>query len=159
MRYLPLAVALACLGLYAAPEKYTGPRPPKPDVPYLVHADNLIATETTEAKEEPHGKETAYIVAGASSPARTPMAEPIFLLQSENIKPEDLQLYKFEVKDGRREVMVSPGKKGAKPLRLMVTSLGEGLYRLEVNVGLGLENGQYGLSPSGVNTVFCFEVY
>ena len=30
---------------------------------------------------------------------------------------------------------------------------------IEVNEGLGLENGQYSLSPQGANTVFCFEVY
>jgi hypothetical protein len=29
-----------------------GPRPPKPDLPYLMHADNLIPTESVEAKQE-----------------------------------------------------------------------------------------------------------
>ena len=33
-------------------QQYDGPRPPKPDIPYLKHASNLIPTETAEAKEE-----------------------------------------------------------------------------------------------------------
>ena len=33
-------------------QQYTGPRPPKSDLPYLMHADNLVATESQEAKQE-----------------------------------------------------------------------------------------------------------
>jgi hypothetical protein len=39
---------------------YTGPRPPKPDMLYLVHADNLVPTESTDAKEEGKGNSTKY---------------------------------------------------------------------------------------------------
>ena len=34
-----------------AADKYTGPKPPKADVPYLLHADTLIETEAVEARE------------------------------------------------------------------------------------------------------------
>ena len=50
MRYLYSYLALATLA--ASADDYTGPRPPKPDVLYLVHASNLIPTEVTEAQQE-----------------------------------------------------------------------------------------------------------
>ena len=154
-----LALCLACAGLGAA-EDYSGPRPPKPDIPYLLHADELIPTEVTEAREQGRGRdESVYVMAGVSSPARTPLAEPIFLFESQKIAPESLQLYRLEVKNGSRQVVLSRKKKSARPLRLMVTRLAEGLFRIEVNEGLGLENGQYSLSPAGSNAAFCFEVY
>lgn len=154
----PLLVVLACAPVLAA-DTYSGPRPPKPDVPYLMHADNLIETEVGEAKEQQKGKnEMVYTVPGATSPARTPLAEPIFLFESEKITPESLGLYRMEVKGGNREVVTSR-RKSAQPLRLLVTKLDQNLYRIEVNEGMGLENGEYALSPSESNAVFCFEVY
>jgi hypothetical protein len=154
------ALLLLCAGFGFAQEKYSGPRPPKPDVPYLMHADNLIETESGEAREESRGRnDKAYIVSGARSPVRTPLAEPVFLFESDKIAPESLGLYRLEVKGGNREVVTSQKKRGPRPLRLTVTRLGEHLYRLEVNEGLGLEDGQYSLSPTASNAVFCFEVY
>jgi hypothetical protein len=140
-------------------QKYTGPRPPKPDLVYLVHADNLIPTEVADAKQESRKNETIYTVAGASSPARTPMAEPIFIMDSDKIQAEHIELYRFEVKNGHREVsMVQKRTRGGpRPLRLTVTRLDRGLFKIEASETL--ENGEYGLSPSGSNTVFCFEVY
>src|SRR5215470_4744397 len=88
-------------------QKYTGPRPPKPDVVYLVHADNLVPLEAAEAKQESKKDEVTFTVAGASSPARTPLAEPIFLMQSDKIQADRLELYRMEVKNGRREVSMS----------------------------------------------------
>ncbi len=132
---------------------YTGPKPPKPDLPYLVHADNLIPTEAGEAKQE---KDT-YVVQGAASPARTPLAEPIFLLQADHLSPESIELYRMEVKNGRREVKPGGRRGSGRPLHLQVTSLGGKLYRIEA--AEVLENGEYSLSPSGSNRVFCFEVY
>jgi hypothetical protein len=76
-------------------EKYNGPRPPKSDVPFLLHADNLVETEVQQANEEKKKDDLTYWVAGASSPARTPLAEPIFLFQSEKLAPEKLQLYQL----------------------------------------------------------------
>ena len=140
-------------------QKYTGPRPPKPDAPYLVHADNLIETETYEAKEDERGKDTVAWVPGASSPVRTPLAEPVFLIETDKLVAEKLELYKFDVKRGRREVILpkKPGRNVQRPLRVMVTQLEGKLYRIEANETL--ENGEYSLSPDGSNQVFCFQVY
>ena len=136
---------------------YTGPRPPKPDMLYLVHADNLIPTESGEAKEEGKGGNSKYTMPGAASPARTPLAEPIFILQSDKLPPESIELYKFDVKGGRREVDLSGGRGSAKALHLAVTRLERGLYRIEADEVL--DNGEYVLSPMGSNRVFCFEIY
>lgn len=151
-----LLVAVTASGLA---QKYTGPRPPKPDVPYLVHADNLIETEVLEAKEEGHGNETTAWVPGVSSPVRTPMAEPIFLFESQKIVADKLELYKFDVKHGRREVVLlkKPGRNAPRPIRVIVTNLEGRLYRIEANETL--ENGEYSLSPDGTDEVFCFQVY
>jgi hypothetical protein len=162
MRRLPrilLLAAVCFLAAIAQDRDYTGPRPPKPDIPYLVHADNLVQTEVAEAKENQRKNESLYTIAGAASPARTPVAEPIFLFQSDKITPESLELYRLEVKNGNREVLISQGKRGSRPLRLTVTPLGGKLYRIEVDEGLGLPDGQYALSPGGSNQVFCFEEY
>lgn len=154
-----IALVLCC-GLSWA-QKYSGPRPPKPDIPYLQHADNLVETEVTEAREEERKKETVYTIAGAASAARTPLAEPIFLLQSEKVNPEKIELYALETKDGSRQIAFPPSNKRNKnaprPMRLMVTRLDENLYRIEVNEPL--DNGEYSLTPAGSNQVFCFQVY
>lgn len=134
---------------------YDGPRPPKSDTPYLVHADNLIPTEAGDAKNE---KGDTYTIAGTSSSARTPLAEPIFLLQSDRLSPESLELYRFDVKNGHRETTVSSRRRGnGRPLHLQVKKVDRGLYRIEA--AETLENGEYCLTPSGSNHVFCFEVY
>jgi len=145
---LPVAAALAA-------DKYDGPRPPKPDLAYLAHADNLIPTEALEAKEE----SGLYTVPGAGSSARTPLAEPIFLIESDKVLPERLELYRWDVKGGRRELANSKGKKkgGARPLHLTVNKVDGRLYRVEASEPL--EPGQYSLSPNDSNKVFCFEVY
>ncbi len=153
---LPWLVALA------PAQKYSGPRPAKPDVPYLLHAASLLETEAGEAREEKRKDDTAYVVAGAGSPARTPLAEPIFLLVAEKLAPEKLELYAMTVKGGQREVLfpANPGKRRkdtARPFHLSVTKLEGNLYRIEVNEGL--ENGEYSLTPGGTNQVFCFQVY
>ena len=162
MRPTSLLVGLLLVSAGVAQrEKYTGPTPPKPDIPYLMHADNLIETEIAQATEEKRKNDTAYRVAGASSPARTPLAEPVFLLLSEKITPDSLELYRMEVKGGNREAVFSDrGRRGGpRAYRLAYTRLGEKLYRLEVSENPGLENGQYSLTPRGSNAVFCFEVY
>ena len=46
------ALALLISSTAFAAEKYTGPRPPKADVVYLVHADNLVETELGKAKSD-----------------------------------------------------------------------------------------------------------
>jgi hypothetical protein len=151
-------VVLAALPGFAA--KYSGPRPPKPDIPYLMHADNLTPTEVNDAKEDNKKGDTVYSIPGVSSAARTPLAEPIFLIETKNISPDRLGLFKLDVKNGRREVSISQKRRrSGRPLRLSVTRLDDNLYRIEVDENLGLENGQYCLTPEGSNQVFCFEVY
>jgi hypothetical protein len=122
-----------------------------------VHANNLVQTEVSEAREEHKGKNATAIVAGAASPVRTPLAEPVFLYEAAKVPAETLQLFRMEVRNGNREV--SPSKRTDHPLRLVVTSLGGHLYRIEVNENVGLENGEYSLSPNGSNAVFCFAIY
>jgi hypothetical protein len=155
MRLVPILLLIACAGWA---QKYTGPRPPKADLPYLKHAENLIPTEAGEAKEEKGKKEEiVYVIAGAASTAKTPLASPIFLFVSEKLRPESLQLFRLESRNGRRELDVSPKKPG-KPIRVTVTRLSsDGLYRLDVYESL--EAGEYSLSPSDSNRVFCFEVF
>src|SRR5258708_1004732 len=96
-------LALLILSVVSA-QKYSGPRPAKPDVPYLVHADTLIETQVTEAKEEHRKQDLAYVIPGAASTAKTPLAGPAFIFQSEQIQPDKLQLYRFDVKNGNRKV-------------------------------------------------------
>lgn len=155
IRLLALCFAAACV---AAAQKYTGPLPPQPDIPYLKHADNLVATEVLEAKEEKGKKDDiTYAVEGATSSARTPLASPIFLLQTDKVVAAKLALYKLEVRNGRREITFSP-KKQPKAIRVELTRLNtEKLYRLEVDESL--EPGEYALSEDGSNQVFCFQVY
>jgi len=156
MRYLFPILLVATLAVQA--DDYTGPRPPKPDVLYLVHASNLVPTEVAEAQQEGKKDDTTFSVAGAASSARTPLAEPIFLLRSEKIKPDALELYRFEVKNGRRQLTLSRKRKdNSGPFHLSITKLDKDLYRVEADEAL--EDGQYSLSPNGSNTVFCFEIY
>ena len=140
-------------------QKYSGPRPPKPDVPFLVHAEKLVETEAGEAKEETRKDGMAYIVNGAAAPARTPLAEPFFLFESQKLTPEKLELWKMDSKGGRREVFFPQKKRKdvPRPFHITVTRLAPGLFRLEANEPL--ENGEYSLTPAGSNTVFCFQVY
>ena len=153
-----LFVVLLMIASAAWGQKYTGPRPPKADIPYLKHAENLIPTEASEAKEEKGKKDDiTYAIAGAASSAKTPLASPIFLLLSEKLLPDNLQLFRLETRNGRRELAVSPKKPG-KPIRVTVTKLSpDGLYRIEV--GDSLEAGEYSLSPTDSNQVFCFQVF
>jgi len=140
-------------------QKYDGPRPAKPDLPYLKHADSLLATEAGEAKEEKRKDDVLYVVAGAESPVKTPLASPILLFQSDKIPAEKLQLFKLGSKNGRRELLFSHKKKQmAAPIRVDVTKVSsDNIYRIEVSSTL--EKGEYSLSPDESNQVFCFAVY
>ena len=159
MRYRVLSLfTLLGVSLVAA-DTYSGPKPPKVDVPYLVHADNLVETEGADAREESRKGEVTYTIAGATSRARTPLSEPIFIIQTKQLVADRIELYRLEVKGGQREVTMTQKrqKNGARPMHVMVTRLGDQLYRIEANERL--ENGQYSLSPNDSNRVFCFEVY
>ncbi|MFB3830157.1 MAG: hypothetical protein ACE15B_25545 [Bryobacteraceae bacterium] len=151
-------LALVLCAASAAAQKYTGPQPPRADLPFLVHADNLEPTEDLVANEQERKDEILYTVKGASSPARTPLASPIFLLKAEKLDPSRLQLFKLDSRNGQREILFRKKKNNARPIRITVTRLSQdNLYRIEVDESL--ENGEYSLSPEGLNQVFCFQVY
>jgi hypothetical protein len=152
-RFLLLAIAVVPT---ATAQKYAGPRPPQADLPYLKHAENLIPTEALEAKEEKNKGDTLYIIDGANSSAKTPLASPIFLLQAAKLVPERLQLFKLDSKNGRREILFAP-RHPPNAIRVEVTRLGSDLYRIEVDESL--EPGEYSLSPEGSKQVFCFQVF
>jgi hypothetical protein len=152
-RFAPLLLAALCAAW--GQSSYDGPRPPKADLPYLKHASNLVATEAGDAKEQKQKSDTIYVVEGAASTVETPLASPIFIFKSDKIAPEKFGLYKFDVKGGNREIVFGP-KKQPKGIRLEVTRLDKGLYKLEV--GESLDPGEYSLSPEGSNQVFCFRV-
>jgi hypothetical protein len=143
--------------LTAAAQKYTGPRPPKPDLPYLKHAENLIPTEAADAKEEKKKDDVLYLIDGANSSAKTPLASPIFLFQAAKLVPDRLQLFKLDSRNGRREILFS-SKHPPKAIRIEITRLSsDNLYKIEVDESL--EPGEYSLSPEGSNQVFCFQVF
>lgn len=151
-RMLPLAAALL---LAAQSQSSGGLQPPKADLPYLKHADNLVPTEVAQAQEEKKNNESTFVIAGESSKAKTPLASPIFLFQSDKIPVESLQLFRLDVKNGHREITM--GKRAPEPIRLQVTPVAGKLYRVEVYNDL--EPGEYSLSPNNSNTAFCFEVF
>ncbi|WP_321478038.1 hypothetical protein [uncultured Paludibaculum sp.] len=160
LRLLAALVMLAAV--LPAQKKYTGPRPAKPDVPFLVHASRLVETESNTATESQSKDGTVYTIPGATSPARTPVPEPIMVFQSDKINPDRLTLYRMDVKGGSRTLLIpQAGKRGkkddARPLFLMVTPLAPSLFKVEVNEVL--PDGEYCLSPEGSNQVFCFTSY
>jgi hypothetical protein len=153
-----IALVFLIAGCLAAAEKYSGPVPPKPDIPYLLHASTLVETEVADARQG--GKKNyTFVISGASSPARTPLAEPIFIIDARQIQPDSFELYRMEVKGGNREVSLSSNRRrgGSRALHLAVKPLSGHLYRVEVDEAL--ENGEYALSPSNDNRAFCFEIY
>ncbi len=151
-------VIASAVGLLEAAD-YAGPRPSKQDVPYMLHADRLVETESAEAREENKKGEVTYVVAGASSSAKTPLAEPIFIIDTQQLAADRIELYHMDVRNGRREVTLSQKKRrgGPKPIHLLVTRLADHLYRIEADEHL--EEGEYSLSPNDSNKVFCFQVY
>jgi len=155
MYWKTLFLASVAAAVAMGADKYQGPVPPKPDIPYLLHASNLVETETGQARQENHKNDTTFIISGASSPARTPMAEPIFIVDARSLSPDRLDLVKLDVKGGNREVTM--GRRKGRALHLAVTPLGGHLYKVEADEAL--ENGEYALSPNGDNRVFCFEIY
>ncbi len=153
-RILPLFAAAVCI---ASAQKYDGPVPPKPDIPYLKHASTLVPTEDVEAKEQKGKKDdVTYIIPGPASSAKTPLAAPIFLIQADKIVPEKLGLYKLDSKGDHREIVFSQ-KKQPKPIHIEVNRLSGNIYRIEVDESL--EPGEYSLSPEGSNRTFCFQVF
>jgi len=164
MRRILLSTACVVIGValtsqLPADEKYTGPRPPKKDVLYLLQAAKLVETEVVVANQSNSKDASVFSVAGAESSAKTPLAEPIFLLDSDQISPDSLGLFRFDVHNGNREISLSGkhGKNSSKQFHLSVRKLDSGLYRVEA--AEPLDNGEYSISPEGSNTAFCFSVF
>jgi hypothetical protein len=151
--------ALAAAALVAQADKYMGPKPPKPDLPYLLHATTLVETDTGSAREEKTKDGLLYVLDGTAAKSRTPLAEPIFILSAKKLLPDKISCWKMTVKGSRRELSIpaKPKKDSPRPARILVTKLEGDLYKLELSENL--ENGEYVLSPDGSNEVFAFTVY
>jgi hypothetical protein len=148
------------LGLMAAEEKNKLglPNPPQADVPYLIHASNLVETEKAAATEETRDNQSIYCVPGASSPARTPLTGPEFLFLADKLDPSSFELFAMQANKGRREVLVRKKKKiMAQSLIVTVWPVESGLYRIRVDDRL--QAGEYCLTPKGSNDAFCFAVF
>lgn len=137
-------------------QSYAGPAPVKADVPYLLHAGNLIQTEVAEAKESKTSSGSTFSINGAKSPVKTPLASPIFILRAEKIVPERLQVFALESREGSR-ILTSSSKTGPQTYTLTVKPLKNSQYHLEVNESLPA--GEYALTTAGANPFFCFAVY
>ena len=159
MRFRSVFVTLMLAAVTTLAAEYTGPHPPKTDTLYLLHAENLVELELVTAKQDSKKDDTVYSVPGTAATAKTPLAEPVFILKSDKLAPETVEMYKFDVKGGHRELTISQKRRrgGPRPVRVSVTKLEKGLFRIEASEVL--ENGEYGLSPSGSNQVFCFSIY
>jgi len=160
-REKPWGVLLALLAAFAAPAfaEESAIAPPKADVPYLLHAGNLVEAIHTQATEERKKDTVTYVVPGVTSTTRTPLAGPEFVLLSEKLDPNTLRLYTFEVRNGRREISFNEKKRkqNPEPHILSVFPVSKGLFKVRVDGSL--ERGEYCLTPDGSNDVFCFTVF
>jgi hypothetical protein len=139
-------------------EPYNGPLPPKKDIPYIKHADHLVETEAVNATQSKSKGGAVFSVPGATSTARTPLPEPIFLFVQDKIHADQLELFHFTVQDGVREVLPKPkDADDDKTYHLTVRQLQGNLYRLDA--AESLDPGEYCLSPAGMNVAFCFTVF
>jgi hypothetical protein len=158
MRVAHLAFFLVLLTAVAGAQNL--PDPPKKDTPYLIHATNLLETETSQATEVTDKKWQIFWVAGAASSARTPLGFPEFLFAQDQVDARSLRLYAFEQVNGRREVLIRKKNKiVVQAYYVDVIPQSEGLFKLRVDSSL--KPGEYCLTPDGdqgSNTVFCFAV-
>ncbi len=154
-----ITIAILFVAYLVGQPKYTGPKPPKKNVPYLVHAGNPVETEVSTAFQIINNDLITYVISGEKSTARTPLASPIFVIEPAALTDvEKFRLFRLEAKDGHRTVTFhNKGLRGAMPLRIQITPIPGGLYQIEV--ADTLSPGQYALTPDGTNEVFCFEVF
>jgi hypothetical protein len=156
---LPIACCLIAFTLRA--DSIPVPTPPKPDLPYLVMADDLVPTEPIVAKTETRNEgkksqEATYWVAGEHSSAKTPLASPIFAFKRKDVDIEKFEVYPFTIRNGRREVTFS-SRKDVTRYTLTITLIKDDVYRMEVNESLPA--GEYAITPNGSDQVYCFGVF
>ena len=158
-RLLAITGLLLLISTAVAQENELGlPKPDKADVPYLIHASRIVATEQSQATEITRKNELIYTVPGASSPVKTPLASPEFLFLSENIQPNELTFFRFVSKGAQRELPFRKKRKVlARQIRLSVFPVKDNLVRIRVDESLS--SGEYCLTPNGSNAVFCFGVF
>src|ERR1700678_3503543 len=131
-RTLTLAILfVACL---AGQPKYSGPKPAKKNVPYLVHAGNPVEPEIGTAFQIINNDLITYVISGEKSAVRTPLASPIFVIEADSISDvEKLRLFRLQAQDGHRTVTFHrKGLRGAMPQRIQITPLSGGLFQIEV---------------------------
>ncbi len=143
-------LALSCAVAIAAAQT-----PPQSDLPYLKLADTLAPTESVTVKSEKDKDDTRYVIAGASSTARTPLALPILLLKADHIDPLKLHLVRLRSAEGRREITAAEIK-NADVLHVAVTRLDGGVFRLAVSDSL--DSGEYMLVTPEFDRAFCFAI-
>ncbi len=151
------ALVALCAALDFAQESYSGPRPPQKDVPYLLEASKLIPTEVVSSSSSEASREPVFSVPGTTSPARTPLPEPIFLFSPGQLHADQFALRKLEIKDGHRELTPRSRTSEDQDLRLTLRKLAPDVYRIEADEML--DPGPYALVPQGGNVIFCFDVY
>ncbi|HKD09717.1 MAG TPA: hypothetical protein VKB79_27675 [Bryobacteraceae bacterium] len=135
-----------------------GPKPDKKDIPYLLLANNLVQTEVVRPSAQQTSEGTTYSIPGETSLAKTPLALPVFLIDSAQIRPEKLRLIRLIPSSGHRQALLrkTPSPDDA-PLLLTATKVADTIYRLEaVNE---IENGEYALNAAGSDQFFCFTVF
>jgi hypothetical protein len=151
-----LPVCLAIAGQNAS-----DPKPPKTDLPYLLEAEKLIATDGQPISRSGPKDDETISVKGTTSSARTPLPEPIFLFSPGQISANDFELIQFQVADGKRQWKKGqPANTGDEPeqvLRLTVRPVREGVVRIEAAVMLN--PGEFALLPRGKDIAFCFTVF
>ncbi len=153
-----MAVLLSISNAGAQENELGLPNPAMADLPYLIHASRIVATERSEATETTRKNEVIYTVPGASSPVKTPLASPEFLFLSEATDPNDLTFFRFESKGGQRELLFRKKKKVlARMIRLTVFPVKDKLFKVRVDESLA--SGEYCLTPNGSDAVFCFGVF
>jgi hypothetical protein len=146
----------------AAADPPVVPEPPKTDMVYLLSGDDLAPTDASEAQVDVRNKgkkneESTHYVPGEHANAKTPLSSPIFVIKRGSLSPEALQVFAFEIKNGRREVTFSK-KKSNRPLTMtIIPTANESVFRMEVDQNL--PPGEYAITPNGSEQVFCFAVY
>ncbi len=162
MSRLAKLLALCCITLAAQQDGELNrlglPNPTKQDVPFLIHGSQLVELDQAVATMEESKNQVRYRILGAAAAVKTPLAAPDFLFDSGEVDPRDLELYRFEVVKGTRELLYRKKKKVvAEPFFLNLEGIEERVVRIRINASL--QPGEYGITPRGQDSVFTFSVF